>query len=316
VEIIAQAQSLGLQAVKLTGGEPFIHPDIVRILRFIRDQNLYLTIESNGVAITPHTADLIKSCEKRFISISIDGLAESHEWMRGIAGSFEKASAGVRTLVETGIHPQVIMAVTKRNKHEIAALAKYAERLGAGSVKYNFVTPTARGEKMESDGDTISVSEQIHLSDWIHTELQKTVRIHLMTNLPFAFRSLSSLFGPQGNYGRCGIFSILGVLHDGTYALCGIGTSVAELCFGKAGEDRLEEVWRNSNVLNEIRTRLPGDLKGICSRCLLKNICLGQCIANNYYTYHDLLAGHKFCEDAHASGMFPQTRLADELVPA
>jgi len=222
----------------------------------------------------------------------------------------------VRTLVETGIHPQVIMAVTKRNKHEIAALAKYAERLGAGSVKYNFVTPTARGEKMESDGDTISVSEQIHLSDWIHTELQKTVRIHLMTNLPFAFRSLSSLFGPQGNYGRCGIFSILGVLHDGTYALCGIGTSVAELCFGKAGEDRLEEVWRNSNVLNEIRTRLPGDLKGICSRCLLKNICLGQCIANNYYTYHDLLAGHKFCEDAHASGMFPQTRLADELVPA
>jgi SynChlorMet cassette radical SAM/SPASM protein ScmF len=308
--IINEAKEIGLNSVKLTGGEPFIHPDIIPILRHIRDQGLGLTIESNGVAVTPHFADLVISCRNPFISVSIDGSKGSHEWMRGVAGSFDRASRGVRTLVEAGIRPQVIMAVADQNKHEIAELAKYAQGLGAGSVKYNFVTPTARGEQMEKEGGTVTVEEQIRLSDWIHRELQKELKIELMTNLPFAFRSLSSMFGPQGNCGRCGIFSILGVLHDGTYALCGIGTSVPELCFGMAGKESLKEIWENSDVLNKIREHLPGDLKGICSRCLIRNVCLGQCVANNYYVYHDILAGHKFCEDAHSAGVFPRTRLA------
>lgn len=312
--IVMEARKLGLRAIKLTGGEPLIHPDIIRILRFIRDCDLDLTVESNGVAITPHIADLIKSCRNYFISVSIDGLVESHEWMRGVTGSFDRASAGVQTLVQTGIHPQVIMAVSEKNKHDIAALAAYAKRLGAGSVKYNFVTPTARGERMEAEGGTISVPEQIQLHEWIQSDLLKMVGIELITNLPFAFRPLSSLFGSQGNCGRCGIFSILGVLYDGTYALCGIGTSVPELCFGNATEDKIADIWISTPALQDIRARLPRDLKGICARCLVKNVCLGQCVANNYYRSHDLLAGHDFCAKALESGVFPMTRLAEPLI--
>lgn len=273
---------------------------------------LTLTIESNGVAVSPHIADLIKSCQEPFISISIDGNRESHEWMRGVQGSFDRVSQGVRTLVEAGIHPQVIMAVSGRNKGDMADLAKYAEKIGASSVKYNFVTPTARGQAMEAEGATVSVQEQIELSGWVQNKLQNELKIPLMTNLPFAFRSLSSLYSPGGACGRCGIFSILGVLSDGTYALCGIGTSVPELCFGHASRDMVNDIWEKADVLNEIREHLPMDLKGICSRCLMKNICIGQCVANNYYAKKDLLAGHKFCEDAFKSGYFPETRLVAE----
>ncbi|MFH0966588.1 MAG: SynChlorMet cassette radical SAM/SPASM protein ScmF [Methanobacteriota archaeon] len=313
-KIVTEAKDIGLSAVKLTGGEPLIHPDIIPILRFIRDNNLCLTIESNGVAMTPHIADLIKSCPGSFISVSIDGNCDSHEWMRGVKGSFDRASQGVKTLVETGIHPQVIMAVAGRNKNEMAELAQYAESIGANSVKYNFITPTARGEKMLAEGETVSVPEQIELTGWVQNELQKKLRIQLMTNLPFAFRSLSSLFGPEGNCSRCGIFSILGVLSDGTYALCGIGTSVSDLCFGHASKDNVKEIWEKAEVLNQIREHLPKDLKGICSHCLIKNVCLGQCVANNYYVNKDLLAGHKFCEDAYKAGVFPMNRYAKEKV--
>ncbi len=308
-KIVTEAKEIGLTSVKLTGGEPLIHPDIIPILRFIRDEGLGLSIESNGVAMTPHIADLIKSCKRNFISISIDGMKENHEWMRGVPGSFERASQGVRTLVETGIHPQVIMAVANRNKDEIHSLARYAHDLGASSVKYNFVTPTVRGEMMERKGANVMVQEQIRLSNWIQKELRQEIGIPFFTNLPKAFTPLSSLFGPNGNCGGCGIFTILGVLHDGTYALCGIGRNVPELCFGHAPDDHIRDIWEHSNVLNEIREFLPGKLKGICGRCLMKNVCLGQCIAGNYYAYHDLLAGHKFCEDAADAGIFPGTRL-------
>jgi SynChlorMet cassette radical SAM/SPASM protein ScmF len=307
-KIVREAKEIGLTSVKLTGGEPTIHPDIIPILRFIRDEGLGLSMESNGVAMTPHIADLIKSCKSHFISISIDGLKQNHEWMRGVPGSFERASQGVRTLVETGIRPQVIMAVAGRNRDEIADLARYARDLGASSVKYNFVTPTVRGEAMEREGATVPVQEQITLATWIQKELRQEIGIPLMTNLPMAFMPLSSLFGSGGNCGKCAIFTILGVLHDGTYALCGIGKNLPELCFGHAGTDRIRDIWENAEALAEIRDRLPRELKGICSRCLMKNVCLGQCVANNYYAYHDLLAGHRFCEEAAGAGMFPGTR--------
>lgn len=312
VKAISEAEESGLSGVKLTGGEPLIHPDIISILTCVRDKNFRLTIESNGVAVTPLIAELIASCPGSFISISIDGNRENHEWMRGVKGSFDRVTLGLQTLVSAGIRPQVIMAVADRNKDEIEDLARFAQQMGAGSVKYNFVTPTARGGIMEAEGATVSVPEQIALARWIQDDLQKKLTIPLMTNLPYAFRSLSSMYGPDGNCGRCGIFSILGVLSDGTYALCGIGSHMPELCFGHVAQDRLKDIWESSEVLNRIRVHLPYDLKGVCSRCLVKKLCMGHCIANNYYIEKDLLAGHKFCEDALKAGVFPMTRYIEK----
>jgi MoaA/NifB/PqqE/SkfB family radical SAM enzyme len=116
---------------------------------------------------------MIKSCSEPLISISIDGKRESHEWMRGVKGSFDRVSQGVKTLVETGVHPQVIRAVAGRNRDEMADLARYSQQIGASSVRYNFMRPTARGEMMESEGATLTEREQIDLSHWVQNELQK-----------------------------------------------------------------------------------------------------------------------------------------------
>ncbi len=50
--IIEQAKPLGLTGVKLTGGEPLLHPQIKEILEHIRAENLDLTVETNGVLCT------------------------------------------------------------------------------------------------------------------------------------------------------------------------------------------------------------------------------------------------------------------------
>ena len=92
VNIIQQAKPLGLGSVKLTGGEPLLHPNIVELLRFIRAEELGLTIESNGLLCTPEIVEEIKQCKGPFVSVSLDGAkAETHEWVRGVEGSFEMA---------------------------------------------------------------------------------------------------------------------------------------------------------------------------------------------------------------------------------
>lgn len=308
-DIIRQGKELGLSAVKLTGGEPLIHPDIDKILDHIQEQNLKLTIETNGVKCTPEIAAKIVKGEKPFVSISLDGAdAATHEWVRGVPGSFDAAIAGIRNLVNVGLHPQIIMSIMRHNVDQMEAVVRLAEKEKAASVKFNLVTPTiTRGEQMHKENQTLSIKELIELGSWVENTLVPKTKIKLFYSQPTAFKPLNKLFTKSD--GRCGIFSIIGVLGNGKYALCGIGETVPELVFGHAEKDKLADVWNNSKVLNEIREGLPKKLKGICGDCLMKNHCLASCIAMNYYVHKDLLAPHWYCEEAHKIGMFPTSRI-------
>jgi SynChlorMet cassette radical SAM/SPASM protein ScmF len=312
--IIEQARPLGLSGVKLTGGEPLLHPRIGEILEIVRREELRLTVETNGVLCTPELVSKIASCKNPFVSVSLDGAdAETHEWVRGVPGCFEAALEGTRVLVQAGFKPQVIMSLMRRNKDQMEAVVRLAERLGAGSVKFNMVQPTARGEQMQEAGETLTVEELIEIGQWVEDSLSASTPLRIIYSHPVAFRPLGKIFGGNGaGWGSCGVLGILGVLADGSYALCGIGSTVPELVFGHAATDRMEDVWNTTPVLLELREGLPGRLEGICADCLMKGRCLGSCIAQNYYSSQSLWAPFWYCQEAHRRGLFPLTRLAPE----
>jgi SynChlorMet cassette radical SAM/SPASM protein ScmF len=307
--IIQQAKPLGLHAVKLTGGEPLLHPHIRELIEIVRKEDLQLTVETNGVLCTPELAQKLRSCKNAFISVSIDGEdADTHEWMRGVEGSFEAAKESVRSLVGVGFRPQVIMSIVRRNREQMEALVRLAESLGAGSVKFNLVQPTARGEKMHEQGEALTIEELVKMGHWVETTLSSSTRLRLFYSHPAAFRPMSKMFGDGQGCGVCGILGILGVLANGSYALCGIGETVPELVFGHAAKDRLEDVWRESEVLNQLRDGLPHRLEDICGDCVMRGICLGSCVAQNYYRSKNLWAGFWYCEEARRAGLFPASR--------
>jgi SynChlorMet cassette radical SAM/SPASM protein ScmF len=133
--IIEQAKPMGLSSVKLTGGEPLLHPRIHEILNLTREENLYLIIETNGTLCTQELSREIAQCKTPSIGVSLDGAnAETHEWVRGVAGCFDATLKGIRNLAEAGLKPQVIMTLMRRNKDQIDAMIQLAKSLGAGSV--------------------------------------------------------------------------------------------------------------------------------------------------------------------------------------
>jgi SynChlorMet cassette radical SAM/SPASM protein ScmF len=312
--IVSQAIPLGLAAVKLTGGEPLLHPGIEKILDIARQENLHLTMETNGVLCTPALAERIASCGQPFVSVSLDGAdAATHEWVRGVEGCFEAALQGIRNLVAAGIRPQVIMTLMRRNAGQIEDLLNLAKSLGASSVKLNIVQPTSRGVEMHRAGETHSIAELIRIGEWIEHDLSHRAPLPLRDSRPAAFRPLGRIFGQDSTgCGTCGILHILGVLADGSYALCGIGEHVPELLFGHAARDPLGDVWRDSPVLGEIREGMPRRLEGVCGKCILRTKCMGACIAQNYYTHKNLWSAFWYCEEAHRLGLFPETRRRGE----
>src|SRR5680860_250868 len=66
---IREAKPLGLSSVKLTGGEPLLHPHFTRLLEIVRREDLRLTIETNGMLCTPEVAAEIAKSTDRFVSV-------------------------------------------------------------------------------------------------------------------------------------------------------------------------------------------------------------------------------------------------------
>ncbi|HWQ46812.1 MAG TPA: SynChlorMet cassette radical SAM/SPASM protein ScmF [Longilinea sp.] len=314
-QAVEEALPLGLTGVKLTGGEPLMHPHLSEILSIIRTHNLRLTVETNGMLVTAELARQLVGFPDMFISVSIDGPdAKTHEAVRGVEGSYENACQAVRYLVETGIKPQIICSLLPENAGKLNDMVGLAENLGAGSLKFNIVQPTARGETLHEQGQTLTLEEIIACGRYVDTELSKQTRLAVFFDLPMAFRPLGRITSP-GGCGRCGILSILGLLPDGAYALCGIGEHIPELVFGRIGKDPLAEVWQGNSQLNQLRGGLPDKLRGICGNCLMWGVCVGSCIAQNYYRSHDLFAPYWFCDEAEKKGLFPASRMKEPHKP-
>jgi SynChlorMet cassette radical SAM/SPASM protein ScmF len=308
---IQEGLTLGLTNVKLTGGEPLLHPQFVSIIDFIRESNLNVSIETNGTLLTPSLAKYLKEeSTLTDISISLDGSSpEMHDAFRGVKGSFAKATAAIGYLVEAGIHPQIIMSVHSGNgnQNEIEALVKLAEKSGAGSVKFNLVQPSGRGEMMNKRGEVLDIQQLIELGEWIENDLQKRTSISLHYSWPIAFHSLHRLLYKGSD--ACGIFSILGILATGQMAMCGVGVAIPELCYGLVGKDRVADIWCNHPTIINLRSSLPRNLEGICGSCLFRQQCLGYCVAENYHHSNNLAAPFWFCEQAENLGFFPKRSL-------
>jgi SynChlorMet cassette radical SAM/SPASM protein ScmF len=299
---------LGLTNAKLTGGEPLLHPDFSRMVDLLKEKNIGLTIETNGTLMTPKTARHLRASGiLNHISVSLDGAKpETHDTFRGVPGAFDKAVSGIRLLVNEGFRPQVIMSLHKNNVDEIEDLVMKAQEWGADSVKFNLVQPSGRAARLVERGNVLDILKLIEIGKWVEYDLQKRVILSLYYSWPMMFHSLDRLV----KHGRdaCGIFHILGVLPNGSMAMCGIGMEIPELTYGVLGRDRVADVWRDNQVLQDLRRDLPNKLEGVCGDCMFKWQCLGSCAAQNYYQAHRITAPLWFCQQAREAGLLPEQR--------
>jgi SynChlorMet cassette radical SAM/SPASM protein ScmF len=313
---IEEGIPLGLRSIKLTGGEPLLHPEFVRMVDYLTAKGLGLNIETNGTLMTAELARHLKdhsTLGSSTISVSIDGAtAASHDSFRGVKGAFERACQGVRYLSEVGFYPQIIMSLHAGNVDEIEAVVRMAEQLGAGSVKFNLIQASGRGEMMVERNQTLDIQRLLEVGRWVERDLQKSTQVSLFYSWPMAFQTLKRL--QDGNAGICGIKNILGILPDGQFAMCGIGEEIPELCYGRLGKTPLADVWANNPLLIEMRRKLPAELEGVCEQCFFKQRCLASCVAQNYRAAGSLTADFWFCHDAYLAGLFPTTRLVNTPV--
>ncbi len=309
-EAVHEAKPLGLTAVKLTGGEPVLHPEFVRVADFLSDQGLNLTMETNGTLIDRALArHLFEKNRLSHVAVSLDSSDPNwHDWFRGRRGAFDEAVNGIKHLVEAGFRPQIIMSVMRENADHVEGLIALAVSLGAGSVKFNPVTPSGRGAEIHLKGKGLSFEEMLCLVRRIRTPLQDRYGIYLSIMLPPAMLTVREILRYGGLGGACNVRNILGLLGTGEMALCGIGRNIPDLCFGTLGQDGLRDVWTAHPTLVQMRRNLEGPFPGLCGNCIHAKVCLTHCLAMNYEATGKLVNASPICEEANRLGFFPAGR--------
>ncbi len=304
---IRQARPLGLGSVKLTGGEPMLHPRFREIVEYIESQKINMFMETNGILIDDEMARFLKAKKHfNFISVSLDGAkATTHDWLRGVKGSYKKAVAGIRSLVKAGFRPQMICTLHKGNIAELEDVVKLAQGLGCGSVKFNHVQHMGRGDHF-AEKNGFKVNELICLFQRIETEIQPKSKIPIHFDIPVAFFPIRKFL--KSNLPCCHVLNILGVLSTGDLSLCGVGVTVPELSFGHIEKDDMASIWAKSPKLKELRRLIPAKFEGVCGRCIHRFTCLGACIANNYHRAKKFNAPYYFCDEALKRYLFPKSR--------
>ncbi len=310
---VAEAKPLGLISAKLTGGEPTLHPEFVRIVDFLADQGLCLTMETNGTLINRDLAQHLSAKKLSHIAVSLDSSNPAwHDHFRERRGAFEDAVRGVGHLVEAGFRPQIIMSVCRENVDHIESLITLAQKIGAGSVKFNPVTASGRGAAIHRDGMGLSFNEHMTLTRRIRGLLQDRFSIHLCIMMPPALLTVKEILRYKGAGGGCHVRHILGLLGTGEMALCGIGRNLPELCFGKLGEDSLREIWTSHPTLVRLRQDLDGPFPKLCGNCVHAKRCLTHCVAMNYEMTGKLVNVSPLCAEAEQRGLFPASRRISE----
>ena len=114
----------------ITGGEPFIREDLPDIVRELYKKSDRIVISTNGF----FTDRIIRLCEefpKIGIRISIEGLEQTNNEIRGLEDGFNKGYSTLKKLVEMK-HPDVGfgMTVQDKNAKDLVALYDLSNELG------------------------------------------------------------------------------------------------------------------------------------------------------------------------------------------
>jgi MoaA/NifB/PqqE/SkfB family radical SAM enzyme len=142
--LVDEARAAGIDEFFVTGGEPFLLPDIFERLRYAAERR-HTTVLTNGLLLRGARFERLRALISLplTIQVSLDGAcAECHDAFRG-QGTWVKTVAAIRSLVSGGFHVAIGITETEANRASIDRVRTFAHELGIGANDV-FVRPLTR----------------------------------------------------------------------------------------------------------------------------------------------------------------------------
>lgn len=246
--------------VKLTGGEPTLHPEFGAVVESIRRLGTSFTVFTNGRWLDPAGVleTLAGSPNLEGLLVSLHGANDSsHEAFSGVSGSFEETMSNVERAIASGITVTLSTVLHRKNRRELETIVDRGHALGADHVTFNrYLGPSIPGLTLTPD----QLEEAVRVVDRLREEGHP---VSFGTGIPQCFTRSSSA-GCHAGVAFCAVDPW------GNLRPCNHSPLVA----GNLLTGTLEAAWR-APEMERFRNAIPDG----CHNCAAFSTCHGGCRA-------------------------------------
>ena len=270
---IAQSFNARDITVAVTGGEPLLRKDLFSVMSHVRDLGFWWGLVTNGTLVTKKVAQKLKKAGMATVSISIDGDAEAHAFLRGSKESFEKGLNSVSILREANFldRVQVTTVVHQKNVHLLEKMYDIFHKRGCQEWRLLMADPIGRMTDPENRDFILKGDELKTLLDYVAEKRENPGPMEV-TFEESGFLGLDYEGRVRDYFFHCpaGI-EIASVLADGAISAC--PSLPRTLVEGNVRQDDFAKVWQEG--FQRYRDRENTRRKGVCESCMWWQYCEG-----------------------------------------
>ena len=265
---IASRQAPHQVFVVISGGEPLMRSDLEQVCSQIYHRGFPWGMVTNALALTPRRFRSLVAAGMHSVTVSIDGLSDEHNWMRGNPRSFAMVDQALSMLVATPhITFDVVTCVNRRNLSQLSSLKQYL--VGKGVRRWRLFTVFPVGRAATAPDMRLAPAELRSMMEFIRSSRKEGV-------IRVDYGCEGFLGGYEGEV-RNRFFScqagitVGSVLADGSISAC---TSIrSNYHQGNIYTDDFMDVWQNAFQPYRDRQWMR---RGQCASCRYFRYCQGN----------------------------------------
>lgn len=162
-DLLSDAASMGFERLSVSGGEPLLYTGLPRVLLRAKSLGMRTSLATNGYFLDERHLGPIRD-HLDGLAISLDGLPETHNFMRGSSAAFTRLCSGLKYIRDTRIPFGFIHTVTQKSWSDLAWLAEFAVDNGGDLLQLHPLELAGRAEnRLESIALTEDLTYRVYL---------------------------------------------------------------------------------------------------------------------------------------------------------
>jgi MoaA/NifB/PqqE/SkfB family radical SAM enzyme len=278
-----------IPSLLLRGGEPFLYPQIIDLLDYIRCKGIFISIDTNGTMLERYAEDIVR-IGGIHLTISVDGPPVMHDHIRGVSGTFSRLKQGVDRLLELEenlpekISKSVNFTICQESIAGLGEMPQVTGDLGIGVIaivpyyyfpetiglayetemirNFNCQANSWRGFHHEQSGVDLRI-----LKEQLQKYRASLGKIYDYPYMAFTEEQYATWFQdahtPIGCTQCNNVERLIDIQPDGSANFC---VDFPDYIFGNVRENSIEELW-NSQKAETFRQYRRENPRSICYRC-------------------------------------------------
>jgi radical SAM protein with 4Fe4S-binding SPASM domain len=243
---------------------------------------------TNGWLLTEDDVRKAKDFGIWNIAISLDGVKETHDFMR-MQGSYDRIMSALQLLKKGGVPSSIITTVSKKNLHELPKVYEILKTNGVGNWQLQYAMPM--GNLLQNNDLVINPEEiEVMLDYLLEFSREDIIRIDLADCVGYynekELEIRSHRDGQPEDHFWTGCLAgkgILGIRYNGDVVGC---TSLRDDDFieDNIRNRSLIDIWNDPKSFAWNRELKRKDLTGFCASCQYGSYCLAGCSVLKFTT--------------------------------